>query len=93
MHINLQKLRNSLTPDLYECDKCGQHFCEHIEKMDEYEDEPMLVLKTTDTNNCVKMLNYTPLSNSPVVNRQTLINDANNSEKSSSIGNSDDKKE
>lgn len=27
--INLQKLRNSIRPDIYECKICGEHHCEH----------------------------------------------------------------
>lgn len=79
-----QKLRNSLCPDIYRCEKCDQHNCEHLEKMDENEIEPMLVMKAGCENNSVvaSTPSYSPLTNSPIVNRQNIPNHVNNSENS-----------
>lgn len=78
-----EKVKNALQPDLYECEKCGQHFCEHLDNIDD-ENEPMLVLRTSDMGNqnlaSPSTPTYTPVTNSPIINRPAgnLINNVSN---------------
>ncbi|KAF5276540.1 hypothetical protein FQR65_LT03970 [Abscondita terminalis] len=79
----LDKLRNTVQSNMYECDKCGEHFCDHVHHHGQ-DGQPMLVLRNSDgktpTNGIhFESVNYssvpttpnanTPLTRSPIINR------------------------
>ncbi|KAF5298163.1 hypothetical protein FQA39_LY02587 [Lamprigera yunnana] len=83
-----QKLRNTVQSNMYECDKCGEHFCDHVGENAGPEIQPMLILKNTDgriSNNGIHFdsMTYTsvpntpnantPLSRSPIISRNFSI--------------------
>lgn len=74
----LDKLRQSMQSTLYECGKCGEHFCDHPDENHRHEIQPMLVLKSSERpiGNGIHFdaMNYssasnTPLTRSPVTTR------------------------
>lgn len=67
-----------MKPNMYECDKCGQHICEHLEESNEHEIRPMLVLSQSNAklpnmlepNQFFSSIVHTgSTTNSPIVSR------------------------
>lgn len=67
-------MRSTLQPNLYECEKCGEHFCDHAEPAEQQEVQPMLVLRTPDILRTkmngiqFETPNFTLASNTPMAN-------------------------
>lgn len=62
----MQKLRNSIKPNIHECKFCGEHYCEH-DSLDMQSVQEMLTVQTPTQPNIVLQ---TPQENRKLIEQQ-----------------------